>query len=242
MQIKDLPRRVYSTPTGDLSEPAQAMHLLEGLVPETGAVSPHVAVLELRGKLFTPASLRELIVRLGQQVRGGLYGDMKLVVVTSDPAVREIVELLANAHSLPIYLADSIDPSAVEDAAPAGDLTKADTETLAELNSLGGMATVTRIAEAMHLEPTAATNRLVNVEKKGYLHRIKRGGRQGDLFVDPRTRRQAVAGVGPEGEGPRMREALLDSGIQTDPYEAKPLKLEGAAARRAQEIIRRGDG
>lgn len=242
MQIKDLPRRFYSTPTGDLSDPEQAMHLLSYFTPETGgAVSPHVAVLELRGKLFSPASLRELIVRLGQQVRSGLYGDLKLILVASDPATREIVELLARAHSLPIYVADSFDPSEVEDAIPVGDLTKAEMETLAQLSALGGMATVTRVAEVMDLEPTAATNRLVNVEKKGYLHRIRRGGRQGDLFVDPRTRRQAIGGIGSEERAPGIREALLDSGIRTNPYETSHLKLEGEAARRAQEILRRGD-
>jgi hypothetical protein len=213
------------------------MHLLGDFVPETGSVPPHIAVVELRGKLFSPASLRELVVRLGQQVRAGTYGDMKVVLVASDPATREIVGLLAQAHSLPVYLASSFDPVMVEEAAPVGDLTAAEVETLDQLRSLGGIATVARVAELMDLEPSAATNRLVNVERKGYLHRIKRGRRQGDLFVDPRTQRQALSsGVG--GEAPRMREALLDAGIRSDPYERKRLKLEGEAARRAQEIIR----
>jgi hypothetical protein len=237
MDLQDLPRRFYSTPTGDLSNPADAMHLLRDFVPETGGVPPHVAVLELRGKLFSPASLRDLIVRLGQQVRGGTFGDLKLVLVASDPATREIVGLLAQAHSLPIYLASSYDPSVVEEALPVGDLTPAEVQTIEQLRLLGGLATAARVAELMDLEPSAATNRLVNVERKGYLHRIKRTRPQGDLFVDPRTRRQAISGGGSE-DLPKMREALLDAGIRANPYEGSRLKLEGEAARRAQQIIR----
>lgn len=236
MDFNDLPRRVYSTPTGDLSDPDHAVHLLKKFVPETGAVPPQVAVLEVRGKLFSPASLRELVVRLGQGIRGGAYGDLKLVLVTSDPAIREIAGLLAQAHSFPLYVASSRDPSDVERAIPVGDLTAAETETLEQLRALGGMATVARVAEAMALEASAATNRLVNVERKGYLHRIKRGRRQGDLFVDPRTRRQAISS--PFQAAPKMREALLDAGIRTNPYDRSRLKLDGEAARRAQEIIR----
>lgn len=238
MDLKDLPRRVYSTPTGDLSDPEQAMHLMSQFVAETGPPEAHVAVLELRGKLFSPASLRDLIVRLGQRVRGGVYGDLKLVLVADDPATREIVGLLAREHSLPVYLASSFDPESVEEADPVGSLTAAELETLEQLRALGGVASVVRMAELLELEPNAATNRLVNVERKGYLHRIKRGRRQGDLFVDPRTQRAALSG---DEDRPLMREALLKGGIQTDPYDRSPLKLQDEAARLAQEIIRRGE-
>ncbi len=240
MAITDLPRRVYSTPTGDLSNPAQAIHVLKELVPETGQPGPHLAILDLSGKMLSPASLRELIVPLGQQIRGGTYGELKLVVVASDPAVLEQIGLLAREHSLPLFLATSRDPAEVEEATPVGDLTPAEFETLDQLHGLGGVATVSGLAEAMDLEPSATNNRLVNVERKGYLHRIKRGRQQGDLFVDPRTRRQALIGAEKEPNGPRMREALLDEGIRSNPYDRSRLTLDGAAAKRAQEIIRRG--
>jgi MarR family len=242
MAITDLPRRVYWTPTGDLSDPDLAMHVLSDLVPETGNPGPHLAILDLRGKLLSPASLRELIVPLGQGIRGGAYGDLKLVVAASDPAILEQIGLLAREHSLPIYLSSSQEPHDVEEATPVGDLTPAELETLNQLRQLGGMATVSRLAEMMNLEATATTNRVVNVEKKGYVHRIRRGRQQGDLFVDPRTRRQAVAGAEIDPGIPGMREALLDEGIRSNPYEPPKALLRGDAAKRAQEIIRRGSG
>jgi len=191
MAITDLPRRILWAPTGDLSDPDQIVHVVEELKPGTGG-DPHLAILDLSGKLLSPASLQRLIVPLGQQVRGGLFGQMKVVIVSSDPAVLEQTSLLARKHQLPLFLATSRDPAAVEQAIPAGDLTPAEAETLNCIRSLGGVTTVSKLAEAMHLETNAATNRLVNVDRKGYVYRIKRKRQLGDLFVDPRTRRQAL--------------------------------------------------
>jgi hypothetical protein len=234
MAITDLPRRIYSTDTGDLTDPANAAHVLSTLAPETGSAGPHLAILDLSGKLLSPASLRELIVPLGQGVRGGVYGDMKLVIVASDPAVLEQAALLAREHRLPIFLASSREPADVEEALPAGDLTQSERETLNYLQQLGGMATVSRLAEAMSLEANAATNRLVNVERKGYIHRIKRGRQVGDLFVDPRTRRQALVA----GDLEREQSQAVTSPKAPSPFDRSPLNLQGEAARRAQEIIR----
>ncbi|HEY2053442.1 MAG TPA: MarR family transcriptional regulator [Solirubrobacterales bacterium] len=164
---------------------------------------------------------------------------MKLVVVASDPALLEQAGLLAREHQVPVFLASSSEPVEVEEASPAGDLTQAEAETLNQLRQLGGVATVSRLADVMHLEPSATTNRLVNVERKGYVHRVKRGRKEGDLFIDPRTRRQSLAGSGLDPDQPRMREALLDEGIHSNPYDRSRIRLEGDAAKRAQEIIRR---
>lgn len=234
MAITDLPRRLYSTPTGDLTDPADAVHVIEQLGAAT-ATDPHLAILDLSGKLFSPASLRDLILRVGRQARGRVYGDMKLVVVSSDPAVLEAVSLLSREHELPIFIASSRDPGAVEAAAPAGDLTPAEQETLAVLRELGGIVTISRLAEEMDLEPTAANNRLVNVVRKGYIHRIGRSRQLGDLFVDPRTRREALVA------GELERDAV--SGERAPragfAFERSPARSGDEAARRAQEIIRR---
>lgn len=235
MAITDLPRRIYWTFTGDLSDPAQAVHVLEGMQPETGTPGPHLAILDLSGKLLSPASLRELIVSVGRRIKGGVYGDMKLVIVSSDQAVIEQASLLAREHQLPIFLARSREPAAIEEALPAGDLTEADRETLGYLRRLGGLATVSRFAEEMELEPSAATNRLVNVDRKGYLYRLKRGRKLGDLWIDPRTRRQALVAGDLEGEVP----ATTPAGHAIGPGQRSRVELDGEAARRAQEIIRR---
>ncbi|MEJ7786478.1 MAG: hypothetical protein WKF96_16875 [Solirubrobacteraceae bacterium] len=55
------------------------------------------------------------------------------------------------------------------------------------MRRLGGRVTVANFAHATKLEPSAATNRLVNVSTKGYVHRVERSRRDGVLFVDPRA-------------------------------------------------------
>jgi hypothetical protein len=234
MAITDLPRRIFSAATGDLTNPEQVVHVLEDLRPGTGE-GPNLAILDLSGKLFSPASLRHLVVPLGQQVLGGVFGQMKVVIVSSDPAVLEQVALLAREHKLPLFLAASRDPSAIEQAIPAGNLTPSEVETLNYIRDLGGITTVARLAEAMNLESNAATNRLVNVDRKGYLYRIKRNRQIGDLFVDPRTRRQAVIAVDLERE-PGVIAKTPGSEVESD---SGQLTLEGSAAELAQEIIRR---
>ncbi len=42
-----------------------------------------------------------------------------------------------------------------------------------------------QLARAISIEPTAAGNRLVNLERKGYVYRISRARRQDDLFIGP---------------------------------------------------------
>jgi len=133
--------------------------------------------------------LVELILPLAQAARAGTYGPLALVVCTQDDAVRIVMKALAETHSLPIFLARS--PSELYDAEPAGPLTTTERETLEVLRRLGGRTTVSTFAEATSLEPNAATNRLVNVVNKGFVQRVERTGRQGQLFVDPRAARPA---------------------------------------------------
>lgn len=234
MAITDLPRRIFSAATGDLTDPEQVVHVVEELKPGTGE-GPNLAILDLSGKLLSPASLRRLIVPLGQQVLGGVFGQMKVVIVSADPAVLEHVGFLAREHKLPLFLAASRDPAAVEKAIPAGDLTPSEIETLNYIQDLGGMATVARLAEAMNLETSAATNRVVNVDRKGFLYRIKRNRQLGDLFIDPRTRRQALIASDLEREPGEI--AKTPGGEGED--ESGQLTLEGAEAKQAQEIIKR---
>ena len=42
-------------------------------------------------------------------------------------------------------------------------------------------------AEQVNIEKTAAGNRLVSLQKKGYLQRVEQPHPAGDLFVDPRS-------------------------------------------------------
>jgi len=230
-------RQVISFPTGDLSDPLRAALARDSRIPETVFKHPTTLVLDLGGKLLSPSALKELIVTLGQRVRGGLYGDARLVVATPDPAVQEMCALLARRYQIPLFLATS--PDDVFDAVPAGDLTEADVETLEELRASGSVTTVSSLAGAVGLQPTAANNRLVNVERKGFVIRIKRGRDEGDLFVDPRVAFMTPLVSSRSSEHVPMRQALLDAGMHSDPYAHPPREVEGEPAERLAEILRR---
>jgi hypothetical protein len=227
-------RRQIRIATGDLSDPGLAVDAVDQQLPPTSFESTSVAILDLSGKLFSPVSLTRAILTLGQRLRGGVYGNLKLVVVTSHTDIRDLIDLLARQHDLPLFLADS--PQTIDDARPAGFLTETERETLDELKQVGGYATVATLAGYMEIAPTAVNNRLVNVERKGYIYRVKRGRRQGDLFIDPRTSPDKFFA---DAEVPPMRHALLSAAIRSDPYDTSPTTLEGEGAERAAEILRR---
>jgi hypothetical protein len=234
--VIDLHRRVYSPDTGSLRTPEGVAEFIANLVPQTKAGPAEVAILDLRGQPpLTVGVLQELLVPLGHRLRGGAYGDLKVIIVASEAATRNYVELVARANQFPIFVADSIEAPEVEEALPVGDLTEADLDTLNVLHEIGGSTTVSQFASWAGLEPSAANNRLTNVDRKGYLLRIKRGRRKGDLYIDPRARWESV--ISADVDRPPMRQALREAGIETNPY-ARREKDEATAAGRAREIVR----
>ena len=72
-------------------------------------------------------------------------------------------------------------------AEPAGDLTIKDREILEVVLKAGGTMTATELAQRLQIEQTTAGNRLIALNKKGYLQRIERPHPIGDQFVDPRS-------------------------------------------------------
>jgi hypothetical protein len=232
----DVPRQSirYIGTGGILSDPVLAAELRDARMPPTALPGFTTLVLDLSGMTPTPAALRELIVPLGQRVRGGIYGGAKLVVATPDDAVAEVADFFAKSHGFAIFLAKSSSPEDVARARPAGDLTVTEHQTLEALSAAGGLATVADVALHFGIEPTAANNRLASLDRKGYVYRYKRPRRSGDVYLDPR----APIGIGSEEAAP-PRAALEENGISTNPYDTSPLRLEGDAARRAAEILMR---
>ena len=55
------------------------------------------------------------------------------------------------------------------------------------VSQAGGTVTALSLAEQVNIEKTAAGNRLVTLQKKGYLQRVEQPHPAGDLFVDPRS-------------------------------------------------------
>jgi DNA-binding MarR family transcriptional regulator len=226
--------------TGRLDDPHHAAELRDQQLPPTAWSAPTTAVLDISGSQPAPAALREIVLTLGQRVRGGVYGDMKIVIAVEDEAVAEVIRLLGREYDLPLFLSRSSRPEDIERSEPLGELTRGERETLDELREVGGGATVAALAGAIGIAASAANNRLTNLERKGYVYRLKRARSHGDIYVDPRaSAEELLLGVTEEGDVPPPRSALLAAGIRSNPYDRSRIDLSGEAAERAAEILRR---
>jgi hypothetical protein len=173
--------------TGPIGDVEEIRRFREGLVKPSGVSQPTTLVLNLEGRYPSASVLVEMIVPLAQAAKAGTYGPLTLIVCTQDDGVRTVVQALAQAHDLPIFLARS--PRELDEAQPSGSLTPTEKETLEVLHGLGGRATIATFADATGLESNAATNRLVSVQNKGFVQKVARPRRQGQLFLDPRSAR-----------------------------------------------------
>ena len=144
-----------------------------------------ILILDLAGSAFTPSALQELILPLTQRIRGGEHGSVHLVISTPDPGVGNFVRYMAQAHQLPLYLSPS--PFDLRECTPVGDLTETERSTLDTIIVLGGQVTASSLAANEGIKPSAATNRLVNLDRAGYLARQPRGRREGDTYIEPRS-------------------------------------------------------
>ena len=146
---------------------------------------PQILVLDLAGITLTPSTMQELVLPLAQRIRGGEYGTVRLVISTPDPGVADFLRYMAQVHRLPLYLCRS--PFDLREATPIGSLTSTESSTLDTIIMLGGQVTASRLAETEGLRPSAAINRLVNLDREGYLVRQPRGRREGDIYIEPRS-------------------------------------------------------
>ena len=173
--------------TGLLADVGRIRQFRDALVKPSGVTDPSVLVVNLEGRFPSTSVLVELIVPLAQAAKAGAYGPLALVVCSQDDAVRTVLRALAQTHDLSIFLARS--PRELGEAEPAGSLTPTERETLEVVHRLGGRTTIANFAQATGLESNAATNRLVNVHNKGFVQRVERPSRRGQLFLDPRAAR-----------------------------------------------------
>jgi hypothetical protein len=218
-----------------VSDDRQATDAVERDLPQTHVTVPYAHIFDLGDNDLPTSVLRQLIVPLGQRLRGGTYGNVRIVITTRKPAVAEVIRLLAREHDLPIFIAAS--PADVDRAEPAGSLTASEDETMRQLLSLGGRSTAAWLASSTGIAANAANNRLSGLERRGYLLRVRRGRREGDEYLDPRSD-PSIEEVRRLAARP-MRSALIAAGIGSDPYDRGDIVLEGDAAARAAEILRR---
>lgn len=161
-----------------------AMNVIQNFMPPQRKHGPMVGIVHLGEALPTPSALRNVIA-LGEDVRAGRYGDFSLVVSSTDEATREVISDIAKAQDVAIFVSETVMDLA--HAEPVGGLTEKDKLTLDIVLRLGGTVTATELARSLGVEQTTAGNRLVSLNKKGYLQRVTRPHPVGDLFVDPRS-------------------------------------------------------
>ena len=176
--------QVLQVGTGGILTPQEVPFWRDTFFQTALPATPNTLVVDLSLAVPLTSSLEEFIVPLARKVMSGFYGPAKLVVCSPDPHVRRAISSLAMSYNVGLYVCESA--RALNDARPVG-TTPTEQSTIHVIQAMGGITTASAFAAKVNLELSAASNRLVNLEKKGYVHRVKRGGREGDLFVDPRT-------------------------------------------------------
>ncbi len=180
---KPVEYRKSRPPTAVYPDRHQMAQYREREFPPTATDWERVFCINLEGGFFSPGALMEMIVPIGQAIRGGVYGSAALVVVSSDDGTVAFLEALAQKHELPIFRSRSAD-SPLSDARPVGALTTAEMETYGLIRSAGGEVTSSGVADLAGIEVNAAVNRLSALARKGYVHRVARSRREGDAYVD----------------------------------------------------------
>ena len=159
--------------------------LIHRFMPHDRKHGPMLGVLHMGAVRPTPGVLRDLVVTVGEDVKAGRYGNFSLFICSEDEDTRSVIGDVAASRNVALFVcSSSADP---KDAEPVGVLTAKDRETLHLVSQAGGTVTALSLAEQVNIEKTAAGNRLVTLQKKGYLQRVEQPHPAGDLFVDPRS-------------------------------------------------------
>lgn len=162
-----------------------ADQLVQKFMPPYRRHGPMLGVLQFGAVRPTPTVLRNMVVTVGEDVKAGRYGDFSLFICSEDEDTRNVIGDIATAQNIAMFVCAS--SSELAEAEPVGVLTANDAETLELVAETGGTVTALSLANHIGIEKTAAGNRLVSLQKKGYLQRVPRPHPEGDLFVDPRS-------------------------------------------------------
>lgn len=199
---KPIEYRPSRPPTAVYPDQHQVARYRDAEFPPTATDWERIFSINLEGGFFSPGALKEMILPLGQSIRIGAYGSAALVIVTTDDAVIEFLEALAEKHELPIFISSAPD-APLSRARPIGAITASEIQTYGLIRSAGGEVTSSRIADLAGIEVNAAVNRLSALAKKGYLQRVSRPRREGDAFIDLLSVAQVSSAVRAETELPK---------------------------------------
>jgi hypothetical protein len=177
-----------------------------------------VVVMDLQNSRWETETLLRTLTESITSIRNQPDTDVVLVVATSQPAVARVVDMLATALDITVYVSPAADR--LDDAKPVGKVTPVERESLSTLRALGGRVTASRFADAAAIEVTTAGNRLTKLANRGYVNRISRSRRDGDEYfsIDWFTHGDLAWGW---NEG---TEAAVDSPIQPETPTASPVK------------------
>lgn len=178
-----LPAQVLQVGTGGILTPQEVPFWRDTFFQTAPPAVPNTFVVDLSLAVPLASALEDFLVPLARKVMSGYYGPAKLVVCSPDAGVRHAISGLALLHGIGVYVCDSI--HALHAAQPVG-MTPTEQNSFELIQKIGGAVSASVFAAKAGLEPSAASNRLVNLEKRGFVHRVRRSGREGDLFVDPR--------------------------------------------------------
>ena len=159
--------------------------IIHRFMPHDRKHGPMLGVLHMGAARPTPGVLRDLVVTVGEDVKAGRYGNFSLFICSEDEDTRSVIGDVAASRNVALFVCSS--PADLKDAEPVGVLTAKDRETLRLVSQAGGTVSALGLAEQVTIEKTAAGNRLVSLQKKGYLQRVEQPHPAGDLFVDPRS-------------------------------------------------------
>ena len=159
--------------------------LIHRFMPHDRKHGPMLGVLHMDAARPTPGVLRNLVVTVGEDVKAGRYGNFSLFICSEDEDTRSVIGDVAASSNVALFVCSST--ADLKDAEPVGVLTAKDRETLRLVSQAGGTVTALSFADQVNIEKTAAGNRLVSLQKKGFLQRVEQPHPSGDLFVDPRS-------------------------------------------------------
>ena len=162
-----------------------ADQLIHRFMPPDRRHGPMLGVLHMGEVRPTPGVLRNMVVTVGEDVKAGRYGDFTLFICSEDEDTRSVIGDIAASKNVAMFVSSSSND--LTHAEPVGVLTARDHETLRLVSEAGGTVTALGFADRVGIKKTAAGNRLVSLNKKGYLQRVERPHPAGDLFVDPRS-------------------------------------------------------
>ena len=185
---KAIPFDVRFVPVGTGSAVWDDPHvdqLIDRFMPHGRDHGPMLGVLHMGAARPTPGVLRNLVVTVGEDVKAGRYGSFSLFISSEDEDTRSVIGDVAASKNVALFVCSS--SADLEDARPVGVLTTRDRETLDLVLEAGGTVTALSFADQVNIEKTAAGNRLVSLQKKGYLQRVEQPHPAGDLFIDPRS-------------------------------------------------------